>query len=248
MNKVKLRELQLSAGAHQSLEDGMCVMEAVSYLAGEAFSDSPKCSCPVIGSFLRTWNDGLNNKDRQMLKEFVPLLVNSKSTVAVERKRHQMIGNWFYKVWTPSFLDLAGLNKHAKESQRLGEKANWDAAWAAAWAAAKAAAGDAARIAAGDATGIAAWAAAKAAAGIAAREAAGSAAGIAAWDAAREAAWDAAGIAAWDAAKGADWAAAKDAAWAAAKAAADAALRPTVVKVQQSAMQLVRDCLAIKKG
>jgi len=31
----------------------MCVMEAISYIAGEPRSDEPACACPVISAFLR---------------------------------------------------------------------------------------------------------------------------------------------------------------------------------------------------
>lgn len=53
--------LVLKHGSHRSLEEGACVMEAVSYLAGEPWSDRPECVCPVIGQFLRSWNDSLSN-------------------------------------------------------------------------------------------------------------------------------------------------------------------------------------------
>ena len=38
----------LSSGAHDGPEDGMCVMEMVSFLAGEEWSDTPTCASPVI--------------------------------------------------------------------------------------------------------------------------------------------------------------------------------------------------------
>ena len=47
----------LSAGAHEHVDEGACLMEAVSYVAGEPWSDKPTCACPVLGAFLRTWND-----------------------------------------------------------------------------------------------------------------------------------------------------------------------------------------------
>lgn len=55
-------------GAHFSLDDGLCVMEAVAYVAGEPWSDHPKCACPVLGAFMRAWNDGLpTDEDRTRL-------------------------------------------------------------------------------------------------------------------------------------------------------------------------------------
>jgi hypothetical protein len=38
----------LNSGGHNDFESGLCVMEAVSYVAGEPWSDTPQCACPVI--------------------------------------------------------------------------------------------------------------------------------------------------------------------------------------------------------
>ena len=58
----------LGAGAHSGPDDGMCVMEAVSYIAGEPWSDAPQCACPVITAFLVSWNDALSsNAERDRL-------------------------------------------------------------------------------------------------------------------------------------------------------------------------------------
>ena len=47
---AQLRTLELLAGSHTGPEDGMCVMEAVAYFAGEPFSDHPACVSPIIGA------------------------------------------------------------------------------------------------------------------------------------------------------------------------------------------------------
>ena len=56
-----LEAIQLKAGSHNSPEDGMCVMEAAAWVAGEPFSDHPQCASKVVGAFLRTWNDTLDD-------------------------------------------------------------------------------------------------------------------------------------------------------------------------------------------
>ncbi len=43
MNSVPLDDITLRSGAHSSREDGMCLMEAVSFYAGEKHSDHPTC-------------------------------------------------------------------------------------------------------------------------------------------------------------------------------------------------------------
>jgi hypothetical protein len=261
---LEVSALTLSSGAHGSLEDGACVLEAVSYVAGEEWSDHPQCACPVIASFLRSWNDGINDTETRtrLLKPLVPKLVGSKSTPAVELRRSYMALDWLVRVQTPAWLDAAGLRDKSALLRELGELhdeascraatevvhdarraadaasyAAWTAARTAAWTAAR----TAARAAASDAARTAAWAAARTAAWAAASDAAWAAAGAAASDTAGAAAWDAAWAAAWDAAGAAAW----DAAWAAAWAAAWDALKATVESLQASALELVERMLAV---
>ena len=52
--KLDLETLELKVGAHSSPNDGMCVMEAVAYIAREPWSDHPVCVSPAIASFMRS--------------------------------------------------------------------------------------------------------------------------------------------------------------------------------------------------
>jgi hypothetical protein len=234
----------LSKGAHEP-GDAMCILEAVSFVAGEPWSDHPKCACPVIGAFLRNWNDSLPDDERDtLLRPFIPRLINTKGNKKLERRRALMATDWLIRVHTPAWLRLAGLTANADalaslpeitdvarcpslmpvlNAARTNAAAAGAAAGAAAWDAAWDAARDAAWAAAGAAAGDAAWDAAGAAAWAAARDAA--------WAAARDAAWAAAWDAARDAARAAAWDAARDAAW--------AALKATRQQLQQSAVELV---------
>jgi hypothetical protein len=240
MTDLDLETIHLDDGAHDSPDDGMCVMEAASLVAKERWSDHPQCVSPVIASFLRAWNDALGDDDRQQLRRWIVPILNTASTPEVEDRRAWMALDWLVRVHTPAWLRLAGLDDQAARLADLPEFASGmdvpairpviDAVRKDA-AAARDAAGDAA----GDAAWDAAWDAAGDAAWDAARAAAWDAAGDAAWDAARAAAWDAAwaaaGAAAWDAARAAAW----DAAWDAARD----AVRPTVVELQASAHDLI---------
>jgi hypothetical protein len=58
MSQLSHQIVQLSDGSHRSPDDGGCVMELASMLAGEPFTDRPASVCPVIAAFLRTYNDG----------------------------------------------------------------------------------------------------------------------------------------------------------------------------------------------
>jgi hypothetical protein len=257
---AELDAIHLRAGNHGENEaQRMCAMEAVAYVAGEPWSDHPECACPVLGSFMRSWNDGLPSdaaRDR-LLKPFVAQLVDTKATPEIESHRGFMALDWLIRVNTPKWLDLVpSLAAHAKALRDLEEIADLagataagekmraaQAASAAAWDAAR----DASRAAAVAAARDVAVAAARDVAVAAARDAARAAAGAAAWDAsraaARDAAWDAAGAAAvaaaWDAAVAAARDAAWDAAWDAAGDAAGAALKPTTEWLQASAMDLL---------
>jgi hypothetical protein len=249
-------------GSHKSRKDGMCLMEAVAYVAGEKHSDRPKCACPVISAFLRSWNDAIPNDDRrrELLEPFVFRMVGTKTTAATEEQRSFMCLDWLVRVHTPAFIDLAPvLQPHAVNLRSLSPITDIEAAIAAGetvravWADVWAAAGSAARAAARAAVWDSACAAAGAAVWAAAGAAAWAAAGTAAWDAAARAA---ARAAVWDSA----WAAAGAAVWAAVGDSAEAALNTTVEDLQVSASCLVdrmirltepqevvridRDCLA----
>jgi hypothetical protein len=242
-----LEPLKLGRGSHSAPSNGLveaCVMEAVAYVAGEPFSAHPACASPILTSFLISWNDAMNDEDRQMLKPFIPRLVGTRTGKRHEEMRAWMLTDWLARECAPAWLRLAGLKDQAElleslaplKSAVLARKAQpaLDATRKKS-AAARAAAWDAARAAAGAAAGAAAWDAAWAAA----RAAAGAAAWAAAWDAAWDAARAAARAAAWDAARAAAGAAAWDA--------ARAALVPTTRGLQQSALLLLDRMIAVSK-
>ena len=172
-----LDALILDRGAH-SPDGKACVMEAVAYVAREPWSDNPRCASPIIGSFLRSWNDAMNDEDRQMLKPYITRLVGTRTTEADEEIRAWMITDWLARECAPAWLRLAGLTSNAELLERLAPLTDGDTARSA-WDELNAA-GAAARAAAGAAAQAAARAAARAAAGAAARAAAGAAAGDAA--------------------------------------------------------------------
>jgi len=61
----------LSAGSHDAEQGEACVMEYVSLLAGEEWSDRPECTHPLLAHEARTTNDLLRESDRTRL---VPLI------------------------------------------------------------------------------------------------------------------------------------------------------------------------------
>lgn len=180
---LDIDNLKLESGSHSNPESGMCVMEAVAMMSGEKFSDSPACASPVISAFLRNWNDNLPDAERQQLKKYIPLMIGTHGTSALEEKRAWMATDWLSRVQAPAWLDLVGLTSQANILRSMGEvtpktalsirpalksvrvdaAAAWEAAWEAAWAATLDVVRGAARAATGAAAGDAAWAAAGAA-------------------------------------------------------------------------------------
>src|ERR1700685_3688163 len=118
----KLEGLHLKSGAH-SPNSTFCVMEAVAYVAGEPWSDHPECACPVISTFLRSWNDALpTDADRdRLLKPLIRDLVGTRSTAEVENRRATMCADWLVRVNAPAWLRLAGLTVHADALEALPE-------------------------------------------------------------------------------------------------------------------------------
>jgi hypothetical protein len=57
----------LTRGKHRRPRNGACLMEYVSVLAGEPFSDAPACTDPVLGAIARAVNDYSGDDMRQRL-------------------------------------------------------------------------------------------------------------------------------------------------------------------------------------
>src|SRR3954464_2212947 len=77
MRVASHQTVRLSPGRHRSPNAGVCVMELASMLAEEPFSDRAGTVSPVIGAFLRTYNDGLDDERRQDLYPIASLVVGT---------------------------------------------------------------------------------------------------------------------------------------------------------------------------
>jgi hypothetical protein len=65
----------LSRGKHRSARRGACFMEMASYLAGERWSDHPRCTHPLVASVARLVNDNTSDEGRSQLAELIPSVV-----------------------------------------------------------------------------------------------------------------------------------------------------------------------------
>jgi hypothetical protein len=79
--------VRLAPGRHRSPHAGACVMELASMLAAEPFSDRSATVSPVLGAFLRTYNDGLDDERRQELIPLAALIVGTAAGRALEAER-----------------------------------------------------------------------------------------------------------------------------------------------------------------
>lgn len=77
----------LTAGAHDAEAGEACVMEYVSVLAGEPWSDRPECTHPVLAHEARVANDLSSDADRHRLVPLVGRLFGT-SEDSVELRTH----------------------------------------------------------------------------------------------------------------------------------------------------------------
>jgi hypothetical protein len=62
----------LSRGKHRNPRKGACFMELASYLAGERWSDHPKCTHPLLAALAREVNDSVDDVTRRRLAPLIP--------------------------------------------------------------------------------------------------------------------------------------------------------------------------------
>jgi hypothetical protein len=112
----------LKSGWHEPNGEA-CVMEAVAFVAGEPWSDHPECVCPVLGAFMRAWNDGLPDDAArdELLRPLIPRLIGTRGSPAVERLRATMAADWLIRTHAVAWLRLAKLDAAADGLAMLPE-------------------------------------------------------------------------------------------------------------------------------
>jgi hypothetical protein len=84
-------------------------MELASMLAGEPFTDHPVSVCPVIGSFLRAYNDSIDDRRRQDLYAYASRVVGSRASTEVQRLRAARLSSWSWDMRRGRLARLVGL-------------------------------------------------------------------------------------------------------------------------------------------
>jgi hypothetical protein len=81
----------LQRGHHRRPEDGACVMEYVSVLAGGKFTDHPRCTHPALATLARLVNDWIDDDEaRSELALFAPTSSTPAGATCAQRS-----------VWSP---------------------------------------------------------------------------------------------------------------------------------------------------
>jgi hypothetical protein len=97
MSEQSFQTTKLSAGRHAGPAHGACVMELASMLAGETFTDHPRSTCPVIGTFLRDYNDRIDDRRRQDLYAYAARVVGSRGNRKLRRERGALLRAWAHE-------------------------------------------------------------------------------------------------------------------------------------------------------
>jgi hypothetical protein len=82
-------------------------MELASMLAGERFTDRPRCVDPVLAAYLRAFNDRLGHRDRQRLVPYAARVVGTRAGRRRQRERARLC------------LEFAGLRSHTLARARF---------------------------------------------------------------------------------------------------------------------------------
>jgi hypothetical protein len=117
INAERLKEIEtkpLHKGSGTGI-DQACVMQMVSYVAGEKWTDQPECACPVLTWYAIRLNDRFDDKHRQLMKPFIPMLVGTRSTPESQIARKRLIRWRNVTVTYPLILETIKLNDLAEK-------------------------------------------------------------------------------------------------------------------------------------
>lgn len=108
-----LKNIHLAKGYHRAKTPGeWCLTEAAAYIAGEPWSDHPKCVSTVLTVYGMALNDSWDDDQRQKLVPFIPRLLGTANDGQDEARSYLAL-DWLTRTYTPAWLDLAGLAEEA---------------------------------------------------------------------------------------------------------------------------------------
>lgn len=130
MPAVHPETVRLCAGRHHRPEEGACVVELASMLAGEAFSDRPRSVSPVVAAFMRGYNDGISDARRRDLYPLASEMVGSTAGPEIEVMRLDLCRHWVRPLyrwrWTWRWAARFGLTTWVEDCGRRAARAARD--------------------------------------------------------------------------------------------------------------------------
>ncbi|MEL7111227.1 MAG: hypothetical protein AAGL99_18375, partial [Pseudomonadota bacterium] len=100
--------LELREGPGGDYKNGLCVMEAVAWMANEDATDHPECACPVLTAFAIRLNDRLNDENRQQLRRLILPMTGTRSKAHKQARREYLILETARQIVSESF-EIIGL-------------------------------------------------------------------------------------------------------------------------------------------
>lgn len=97
----------LSKGAHTSPEEGMCIMELVSFINREPFCDSPHCTDDRISAYMQNVNDTVTDEERVKLLSVLDRMFHTGALVWEERRA---VNEGLQNLW-PELRDMVALER-----------------------------------------------------------------------------------------------------------------------------------------
>ena len=125
----------LQRGRHRRPEDGACVMEYVSVLAGAPFTDHPRCTHPALATLARLVNDWIDDdRARSELARLAPDLIGTGTGDL--RTTHRVVASCLAAAAAVRPLPPAAagqLVRSAKRIRELDRGGRWTRVWLTGW-------------------------------------------------------------------------------------------------------------------
>lgn len=112
----------LKHGKHATQEEGMCLLEATAFLAGERHTDRPACACPVLAAYGRRLNDAWWPSDdarTEAMSGIAQMLVGTRAAWPVERRRMFSMVDGTVRRILPMAFDAIGLPDESAKLRAL---------------------------------------------------------------------------------------------------------------------------------
>ncbi|HEY4018352.1 MAG TPA: hypothetical protein VGM75_06675 [Pseudonocardiaceae bacterium] len=114
--------MMLAPGRHRDPGEGRCLLELVSVLAGEPWTDHPRCVHPVLASIARRANDACTDAGRDAL---IPLALPLIGTAAIPEPVSSVLVGLCARAALSARPDLRRLNRAPARTSVSGLYRRW---------------------------------------------------------------------------------------------------------------------------